>query len=201
MAKRWKREEVTYLMRYAAQRTLAELAERFNTDEDTVEQQLIALGLAAMGTERAKYIEDQGVEALEKGVKALMEGKEAQARKSLEAALESDLPEVTGKARLYLQRLDLTPGPKQADDPYQRAVHDRNQGDWESVLAAARWGGRWDKEGRFAYLAAAALLAQGDEEAARERLEIAVELAPEIETQARYDPDLSPLFAEPEAAS
>lgn len=201
MAKRWKREEVTYLKRYAAQRTLAELAERFNTDEETVEEQLIGLGLAAMGTKRARYIEDHGVEALEKGVKALMEGKEAQARKNLEAALESDLSEVTGKARLYLERLDLAPGPKQAEDPYQRAVHDRNQGDWESVLSAAKWGGRWDKEGRFAYLAAAALLAQGDEKAARERLEIAVELSPEIEAQARYDPDLAPLFAEQETPS
>ena len=201
MAKRWKREEVTYLKRYAAQRTLPELAERFKTDPETVEEQLIALGLAASGTERARYQEDQGVAALQDGIQALADGKEDAARKNLELALESELPEVAGKARLYLRRIELAPGPKQADDPYLRAVFDRNEGDYESVLSAAKWGGRWDKDARFAYLAAVALTALEDHTAARERLEVAIGLAPELEVQARYDPDLAPLYAGDEQAS
>lgn len=196
MAKRWKQEDVTYLKRYAAQRRLDELAERFNTDEGTVEKKLVELGLAAQGSERARYVEDPAVEALEKGVQALQAGKEDQARKALEKALESHLPEVVGKARSYLRRLELPSSERQADDPYIRAVYDRNQGDYESVLNAARWGGRWDKEGRFALLAAAALAAQGEFDEARERLNVAFELDPETVSKAKYDPDLAQLFGE-----
>lgn len=196
MAKRWKQEDVTYLKRYAAQRSLEELAERFNTDEGTVEKKLVDLGLAAQGSERARYVEDPAVEALKKGVQALQAGKEDQARKALEEALESHLPEVVGKARSYLRRLELPSSERQADDPYIRAVYDRNQGDYESVLNAARWGGRWDKEGRFALLAAAALAAQGEFDEARERLNVAFELDPETVSKAKYDPDLAQLFGE-----
>lgn len=201
MAKRWKREDVTYLKRYASQRTLGELAERFNTDGETVDKKLVELGLAAKGSERARYVEDPAVEALEKGVQALQAGKDDQARKALEEALESDLPEVVGKARMYLRGLDLPASDRQADDPYIRAVYDRNQGDYESVLNAARWGGRWDKEGRFALLAAAALVAQGELEEARERLNVAFELDPETVSKAKYDPDLAPLFGDEVAES
>ena len=200
MAKRWKREDVTYLRRYASKRTLKELAERFKTDEETVEAQLVQLGLAAQGSDRARYVEDPAVESLEKGVKALRAGKDDEARKHLEAAVESDLAEVVGKARLYLRRLELPATERQADDPYLRAVYDRNQGDYDSVVSAAKWGGRWDKEGRFALLGAAALAAQGDLDAAKERLDVALVLSPDSLAQARYDPDLAPLLQTDEPA-
>ena len=47
MAKRWKPEDITYLKRYASKRRLAQLAERYKTDPETVEAKLIELGLAA----------------------------------------------------------------------------------------------------------------------------------------------------------
>jgi len=193
MAKRWKRDEITYLKRYALRRTLDELAIRFKTDEETVEAQLVELGLAARGSDRARYFEDPSVAALEKAVQALHSGKKDQARKNLEVALQSELPEVSGKARLYLKKLDVSSGSSHVD-PYLQALMEKNSGDFDSALAAAKRAGRWDKEGRFAYLGAAALVGLEELEAAEARLQIAIDLAPEFGIQARVDPDFAVFF-------
>ncbi len=194
MAKRWKREDITYLKRYAAQRTLGELSIRFKTDEETVEAQLVNLGVAARGSDRARYVEDPAVAELEKAVRALHAGKLEQAKKSLDIALNCELSEVAGKAKLYLRRLEMMSKAVQVGDPYLQAVYEKNNGEFANALSAAKRGGRWDKEGRFAYLGAAALMGLGEIEEAEQRLQTAVDLAPEFGIQAKVDPDFAELF-------
>ena len=45
MAKRWKKEEITYLKRYAKKRTLEELAARYQIEAEAVEAKLSELCL------------------------------------------------------------------------------------------------------------------------------------------------------------
>ena len=72
MAKRWKKEDETYLKRYAKAKTLDQLGERFKTDRDTILAKLGDLGLAAKDSvEKIKVENDPLVKVLEKGVRAL----------------------------------------------------------------------------------------------------------------------------------
>ena len=41
MAKRWKKEETTYLKRYAGKRTLAELTARYQIEADAMDAKLL----------------------------------------------------------------------------------------------------------------------------------------------------------------
>ncbi len=194
MAKRWKKDEITYLKRYATQRTLEELAERFKTDTEAVDEQLRGLGLAAKGSDRARYAEDPAVADFQNAIEFLHKGNEKKAKELFEKAALSSLPEVVSKARLYLRRLqDAEVSPSDIQDPYLRAVYEKNSGDLDAALALAKWGGRWDEDSRFAYLAATILAAQGEADEARERLSVAIELAPELEGQAAYEPELADL--------
>ena len=45
MAKSWKKKEITYLKRYGANKSPAELAERFETEPAEVETKLEELGI------------------------------------------------------------------------------------------------------------------------------------------------------------
>ena len=62
MAKRWKKEEITYLRRYAKTRTLLELTERFRIEAEAVEAKLAELGLKTVdGIGAVNLAEDPAV--------------------------------------------------------------------------------------------------------------------------------------------
>ncbi|MGB5296832.1 MAG: hypothetical protein WBP34_17970, partial [Thermoanaerobaculia bacterium] len=82
MAKRWKKQEVTYLKRYAEKKHVAELAERFRTNNDEVSRKLTELGLEAKDSASIRALPpDPQLGIFEKGLKALHQSKWREASK------------------------------------------------------------------------------------------------------------------------
>ncbi len=201
MAKRWTKEETTYLKRYAAKRRVKELAERFGTDTDTVRAKLDEMELDA-----ANYLRlgepDPGIEPLERGIKALHAKKYPQAEKLL-AQAESDAvrARVANLARRYLAaaRRQL-PTAKKAADPYLEAVYERNRGNVATALEICSRGGRQSKDDRFAHLAASIYALSGEPGKAAKFLEVAIQLNPRNRVLAYHDSDFGALREDPEYA-
>lgn len=203
MAKRWKKEEITYLKRYAAKRRVQELAERFRTDADAVRAKLDELDLEAVDHQKMEAEPDPALALLEKGVKALHAKKYAQAEKLLaEAAADAVQSGVANQARRYLamaakqQKKQKTA----AADPYLQAVFERNRGNFEVALEICARGGRQSKDERFAHLAASIHAALGDSEKAAKFLEVAIQLDPRNRVLAYHDADFEALREDPEYA-
>ena len=192
MAKRWKKEEITYLKRYAKQRTLEELAARYQVEAEAVEAKLSELGLqTADGMGKIDLATDPHVKAYGKALEAAHAGKWAEARKLLERVVaESDLPEVVERAEQYLSVVRRYAGSApSSDDPYLEAVVLHNQGDLDGAEAICKKGNRADTDARFAYLAASIAALRGDFDQAAVRLETAIELNPRNRIQAAEDLD------------
>lgn len=192
MPKRWKKEEITYLKRYAKQRTLEDLTARYQVEAEAVEAKLNELGLTtADGMGKVDLTDDPVVQRYERGLEAAHTGKWAEARKLLEKVVdESDLPELAQRAEQYLAIAAHRSGKESgSDDPYLEAVLLHNDGDLDAAEAICTKDGRADKDERFAYLAAAIAAAREDYELAAERLETATELNPRNRIQAAEDLD------------
>jgi tetratricopeptide (TPR) repeat protein len=201
MAKRWSKEETTYLKRYAAKRRVRELAERFGTDGDTVRAKLDELGLEATDYRQIEAEPDAGLGPLEKGIKALYAKQYAQAEKHLsQAEATAEQSEVANLARRYLAaaRSCLEEANRPAADPYLEAVYECNQGNWEAALEICSRGGRQGKDDRFAHLAAAIHAANGDHAKAAKLLELAIQLNPKNRVLAYHDSDFMEMREEPE---
>jgi len=140
MAKRWKKEEVTYLKRYAKNRKLEDLAERFNTNTDTVADKLVELGLTAENSlAKVKLSDDPLVKVYEAGVQAMHKGNWREARKQFErVASETDRAQLRARAHRLLavceQRLDGKG--EVAEDPFLQAVFERNRGNLDEVFSS-----------------------------------------------------------------
>jgi tetratricopeptide (TPR) repeat protein len=203
MAKRWKKNETTYLKRYAAKRRVAELAERFRSDADTVRAKLDEMGLEAVDHQRLPSEPDPGIEPLEKGVEALYAKRYSQAEKLLvqaeSAAAQSD---VANLARRYLAaaRSRLAAAEKSTAEPYLEAVYERNQGNFAAALEICSRGGRQSKDERFAHLAASIYAASGEADKAAKLLEVAIRLNPKNRVLAYHDSDFAALREDPEYA-
>jgi hypothetical protein len=198
MAKRWKKEEVTYLKRYAKDRKMEELAERFKTDTDTVADKLVELGLTAQDTlAKVKLADDPLVKVYEEGVRAMHKGNWKTARGHFETVVgETDRAQLRSRARRLLEVCDERlggDGQDQADDPFLTAVYEHNRGNLDEVLSLCAAGGRQSKDERFAYLAAAVHALKGDEEGALKFLSLAIEMEPRNRVHAFYDPDFARL--------
>lgn len=205
MAKRWKKEELTYMKRYAKTRRVDELAERFKTDREAVAEKLAELGLTAVDSVvRIKLEHDPLVKVYEKAVRTLHRGQIKEARKLFEeVAGETDRPELGARARQYLRvcdERDRAGADSQAEDPYLEAVYERNRGDLEAALELCARGGRQSKDDRFAFLAASIHALQGDTENAVKFLELAIEMNPKNRVHAYYDADFKALRGEPRVA-
>ncbi len=149
MAKRWKKDEITYLKRYSAKKRVLELAERFGTDADTVRAKLDEMDLEAIDHQKLTTEPDPAVEPLEKGLGALYAKKYAQAEKLLAQAEEiSGQHDVANRARRYLAitRERSATAKKKSADPYLEAIYERNQGNFEAVLELCSRGGRQSKD-------------------------------------------------------
>ncbi|MEM1250006.1 MAG: hypothetical protein AAGA81_08235 [Acidobacteriota bacterium] len=197
MAKDWDKESTTYLKRYAISKTLAEIADRYETDEDDVERRLLELKLTTKDERgyQAPFV-DPTVTHFEKGLEAFHASKWAQARKSFEAVIaECEQLELTARARLYLQACDereegAGTGP---EDAFLEAVMAKNSGDFETATEICSRGGRAGKDEKFAYLHASLVALAGDPEEAMALLEKAIEMNPENRIHAYHDSDFEAL--------
>lgn len=198
MAKRWKKNEITYLKRYAKVRLLSELSERFKTDQTEVEKKLKLLGLASKdGRGRVELPADPLLKVYERGLKALHKGSWRAAAKDFQRVVdESEQPDLVGRARRSLrvcaQHLEKGGKPAQVD-PFLEAVYERNRGNYEEALEICRRGGRQSKDERFAYLAASIYTLMDDLEKAAGFLELAIELNPKNRVHAFHDADFESL--------
>ena len=201
MAKRWKKEETTYLKRYAAKKRVLELAERFGTDADTVRAKLDEMDLEAIDHQKLATEPDPGVAPLEKGLEALYAKKYAQAEKLLaEAESVAGQHDVANRARRYLAvaRDRRASAKKTTTDPYLEAVYERNAGNFAAALEICSRGGRQSKDDRFAHLAASIYAAQGELDKAARFLELAIQLNPRNRVLAFHDADFDELREDPE---
>lgn len=202
MAKRWKKEQITYLKRYSTKRDIDELAKRFRTDGDTVRAKLDELGLEAADYKRVELPPDPALEPLEEGLEALYAKRWKQAEKLLtKAADEAEQPELGNRARRYLAAVHRqTAKKKAASDPYLEAVYERNRGRLDEALEICRSGGRQSKDQRFALLAASIHSLKGDLDEAARFLELAIEFDPKNRVHAYHDADFAALREEPDYA-
>jgi len=206
MARRWKPQEEAYLKRYAKQRRVSELAQRFKTDHATVLLKLRELDVEALDSVEPAPLEgSHQLELFERALKALHASKWKQAVEGFERTIaESDQPDLINRARRYLsiarERLEGSPA-THADDPYLQAVFERNRGNFDAALAIASAGGRRSKDARYAYLVASIYVARGELEQAAEFLDIAIGLDPMSRIHALNDADFAELRAAPEHAA
>lgn len=203
MAKRWKKQEVTYLKRYAKRKQLSELAERFKTQPQEVATKLTELGLASQdGYGHVPRPRDPLVDIYERGVKALHGNRWQDAKEYFTQVQEQTQDtELAGRARRYLQIVQAKKGrgPKHVDeDPFLLAVYERNRGNLEEALAICNRGGRQSKDERFAYLAASLHALMGDQEKAAKLLTLAIELNPKNRIHAFHETDFEVLRSDPE---
>ncbi len=190
MSKRWQKVEIAYLKKHAGDKSLAHLAERFHTDEGTVAAKLEEL---RSGGAAAAAAATDALAHYQQGLEALYAGEWESAATLLEAVAEDNIGELAARARQFAaaarQRLAETP----PEDPWLRAVFEKNRGHFAEALALCNEGGRVTSDGRFAYLAAVLHTLQGDLDSGSAHLERAVALDPHNRAHALHDPDLRPL--------
>lgn len=206
MSKRWKREELSYLKRYAQGRRVAELVERFKTDSATVLLKLKELDLEALDSVEPAPLEGSHQLALfERALKALHAGRFAQSADGFRKVFEeSDQPDLMNRARRYLTIAEERAGRGDEEitaDPYLQAVYERNRGNFDEALAISSAGGRRSKDSRFAYLVSSIHVAQGELGSAAEYLATAIELDPMSRIHAANDADFEDLKASAEHAN
>jgi len=198
MAKRWKKEEVTYLKRYAKTRHVVELADRFKTTAATVTLKLDELGLEALDSVAPSPLEgSKQLELFERALKALHANKWQLAADGFTKVMDqADQPDLINRARRYLTiaETQLNGNPRvKAEDPYLQAMYERNRGNFDAALSIAAAGGRRSKDPRFAYLVASIHVAREEFDEAAEYLKTAIELDPLSRVHAINDADFQPL--------
>lgn len=197
MAKDWDKESTTYLKRYAITKNLVDIAERYETDEDDVEQRLVELKLTTRDGRgyQAPFV-DPTISHFEKGLEAFHAKNWAAARKSFAAVLEEcEQLELSARARLFLKACDEQEEGEGTgiDDAFLAAVVAKNNGDFDTALEITKSGGRAGKDERFAYLLASLTALGGEPEEALEQLEKAIAMNPENRIHAFHDSDFEAL--------
>jgi tetratricopeptide (TPR) repeat protein len=117
-----------------------------------------------------------------------------------EVVRESDTPELTGRARQYLSSIQQNLARNRQedrsgdeDDPFLRAVYEKNRGELRQALEIARKDGRDTQDERFAYLAASIHAVEGRTDEAALALARAVELNSKNRIHAFHDADFADL--------
>jgi len=150
-------------------------------------------GMSAVG--------DPAVEALSQGLEALHHKDWSGAAKLFETAIsESDRNDVTARARQFLtvarQHIGETSSAKKAkeegeQDPFLRAVFEKNRGNLAAALDLCRREGREQKDERFAYLVASVHAIENRMDEAVQALTRAIDLNPKNRVHAFHDPDFA----------
>ena len=191
MAKRWTKVEVAFLEKHAGDKSLAELAERFRTDTATVEAKLKELKVSA-----ASPAAGDAVEHYQAGLKALYAGDWQKASQLFEQATQEGSSDLVARARQFATVARQRAAEAAPEDPWVKAVYEKNRGALDEALALCTAEGRAESDGRFAYLAAVVCTLRGDADAGRKHFARAVELDPRNRAHALHDPDLSALVGE-----
>lgn len=193
MSKRWQKVEIAFLKKHARDKSLAQLAERLRTDPATVAAKLEEL--RGGGAKAAAVIDS--VDHYKDGMAALYAGEWERAATLLEGVTSEGYGELAARAAQFAavarQRMAEAAAEEVQEDPWVRAVYEKNRGDFDAALKVCAEGGRSESDGRFAYLAAVLETLRGNLEAARGHLDRAVALDPHNRAHALHDPDLRPL--------
>lgn len=200
MAKRWKKQELTYLKRYSTRRRLEDLAQRFKTNTETVRTKLQELGLEAKDLKIAPP--DPAIGDFEKGLKALYSKKWSAAARHFQDVIaksySSDLIDRATQFAAASEEKLAAEGSRPGVDPYLEAVLEKNRGNLEESLDICSRGGRQSKDHRFSYLSASVHSLMGNHEQAAKFLELAIESDPRYRAHARNDTDLDDLRGQEE---
>ena len=190
MSKRWLKVEIAFLQKHARDKSLAQLAERLRTDPATVSAKLEEL--RGGGAKAAAVIDS--VDHYKDGMAALYAGEWERAATLLEGVTSEGYGELAARAAQFAavarQRMAET---EPEEDPYVRAVYEKNRGRYGDALALCTADGRCESDSRFAYLAAVLHTIEGDLERGQQHLDRAIALDPHNRAHALHDPDLRPL--------
>ncbi len=191
MEKRWSKAEISHLKRNAAAKSHDELARRFHTDAETVRRKLAELGLTgASPLSEAKAALERFSDALE----LLHERQWSAAAAAFEAVVaEGDGRQLMDRARQYLavcRRRQAAEEPAQ-EDPYLRAVFEKNRGNLTAAFELCRQLGEADRDERVSYLMASLQALSGAEEEALRSLATAIRLESKNRVHAYHDPDFA----------
>lgn len=197
MAKEWTSKETAYLKRYAATKSIADLAQRVEASEKDVRAKMTALGLRASEGEvhGSRLGKEPLLEVYEEALKALYGGKRAEAEKLFGRVIEEcDQPELTERARQLLAaaRRPEKDAPESGDH-FLVAVYEKNRGNYSRSLEIAKQGGRSGKDERFAYLEASIHALEERLDEAAKTLDRAIEMNPKNRVHAFHDPDFAAL--------
>lgn len=192
--RRWYDVEIAFLKRHAGDRSVAELAERLHTDPATVKEKLEELRLGAAAARAAKAKEGpDAVELYQQGISALYSGDWQRAEALFHEVAKDGPGELTARAQQFAAaaRAKARAAQPEPEDPWVRAVFEKNSGRYDEALALCLAEGRAERDGRFAYLAAVIYGLRGELETGRPHLERAIELDPHNRAHALHDPDLA----------
>ena len=193
--------------------SIHKLQRRIEVYEETREERTARLKQTreAAETEKARREESrarapvaQALKKFEAGVKKLLAGKHAAAAKDFQAILDDPATDL-GLVMRVRQYLAATEGAETkeaelttAEDMYNHGVVLLNDGDIEDALeileAAAK---KAPKDDRIMYVRALALGISGDEDAATDQLQAAIEANEVNRIYAGNDPDFAPLHGNP----
>ncbi len=202
MARDWTNKEITYLKRYAGSKRIDELAQRLETDAETLEAKLAELGLRAKDSpeETSRLGNEPLLATYEEALQAFHAGKGGK-RKEAETLFariveECDQPELTERARQYLEicRGEASAQAEpESDDDFLLAVFEKNRGNSQRALEIAKRGGRNGNDERFAYLEASIHALDGRLDEAAQALGRAIEMNGANRVHAFHDPDFTAL--------
>jgi tetratricopeptide (TPR) repeat protein len=194
MTRRWENVEVAYLKRHAGDKSLGELATRLRSDEATVAAKLEELRLRAAA--KLEPVVDP-VEVYQRGMQALYAGQWQEAIARFEEVARGDDGDLVSRARQFVATARARAAAEEAaatpEDPWVRAVYEKNRGRLDEALALCAAEGRAERDDRFAYLAAVLCVLRGDLELAGRHLARAIEIDPHNRAHALHDPDLTAL--------
>lgn len=199
MAKRWQKDELTYLKQHGGSQSLKQLATHFGTEESVIEEKLKELGVTRKVETARTYGDATSVSWLASGLEQLQRSEWQKAAELFDRVIAEDDGPLAARARQFLvvcRKRAAATAPKAepaAQDSFLEAVYHRNRGDLEAALEAARRGGRDKKDARHAYLAAAILAAGGRLDEAAAALTLAIELDSKNRIHAFHDADFAEL--------
>ena len=188
MSKRWTKVEVAFLEKHAGTKSVDELATRFKTDPATVSAKLDELRKAA-----AASAGGDGVQQYQAAVEALYGGQWERAAELFEEVAQDTSSDLAARARQFAGLARQRAAAATPEDPWVKAVYEKNRGALDEALALCTAEGRAESDGRFAYLAAVVCTLRGDLDGGRQHLARASELDPRNRAHALHDPDLRPL--------